>query len=219
MDNFNISLNILNYFSLFIACFGFYHWKWLAIHFRIYVLLRLTTFAFNLINELLIANAANPNHVSLFSSMTELILTFLIFYLVLKDGLMKQSVMVVLASIILFDISFWIYDGGQSKSIFIIAVNASFLLVLCLYYLYQLLVIDNLQVRTLPMFWVTSGLLIKISGALILYITNDYLYAILKEDLINMWTFRNILAIAAFGFTLFGVWLEAKQGRLKAFDS
>jgi hypothetical protein len=134
----------------------------------------------------------------------------------LRKPTLKWPFIILVGCLLLFDIYFWIYDGARSKSIFILAINSGALLCLCLYHFYELIKNPVTHVMDIPMFWISTGLIISLSVSVILYATNHYLYPILKDDLIDLWSFRNYLTVGSYGFFLYALWLEVKTNSARA---
>ena len=65
---------------------------------------------------------------------------------------------------------------------------------LSLTYFYTLIrKMPSVHVQRVPMFWISSGLLIYSSGTLILFIISNYLIYVLRKDLLEYWVFHNLL--------------------------
>lgn len=213
---FIISITLLNYLGLLIGLLGAYNWKKLSKPFRFFSLHWIIIFLSEVIKGALMGRGFNSNHIGLVNSLTGLILFFLIYFLALRKPSLKWPFIILVSCILLFDISFWIYDGARSKSIFILAINSGALLCLCLYHFYELIKTPITHVLNIPMFWISTGLIISLSASVILYASNHYLYPILKDDLIDLWSFRNYLSAGCYGFFLYALWLEVKTNSAQA---
>ncbi|MCB0493673.1 MAG: hypothetical protein KDC93_14800, partial [Cyclobacteriaceae bacterium] len=201
----------IKYMGLLIGVLGLYNWKKLSQPIRIFSLYWIVIFLNEVISGILMDRGLNLNHIGLVNSLEQLILFFFIYFLAMRKPTLKWSFVILVSCLLLFDISFWIYDGARSKSIFILAINSGALLCLCLYHFYQLIKTPVTNVLNIPMFWISTGLIISLSVSVILYAANHYLYPILKDDLIDLWSFRNYLTFGSYGFFLYAIWLDVKM--------
>lgn len=208
---FLISVTLLTYLGLLIGVLGLYNWKKLSQPFRFFSVLWILTSLNEIVRDILMSRGINPNHTGIINSLMKLVLFFFIYFLAFQKPALKWPFIILMACLLLFEISFWVYDGAQSKSIFILAVNSAALLSLCLYHFYELIKNPVTHVLNIPMFWISTGLIISMSASVILYATNHYLYPILKDDLIDLWSFRNYLTVGSYGFFLYALWLEVKM--------
>lgn len=213
---FLISDSLLTYLGLLVGVLGLYNWKKLSQPFRFFSVLWILTSLNEIVRDILMSRGINPNHIGIINSLMEFVLFFFIYFLALQKPALKWPFIILVGCILLFDISFWVYDGAQSKSIFILAVNSAALLSLCLYHFYELIKNPVAHVLDIPMFWISTGLIISLSASVILYATNHYLYPILKDNLIHLWSFRNYVSAVCYGLFLYALWLEVKTSSTRA---
>lgn len=101
----------------------------------------------------------------------------------------------------------------QKLSIASYSKFASSFIIISLLIFYFKKLIDELPtayLHRLPMFWISSALLIYSSGALFLYAFTDYLVHVLKDDLVLYWSFHNLLFIVQDLFIIVAIMCEWK---------
>jgi hypothetical protein len=67
------------------------------------------------------------------------------------------------------------------------------------------------QLHTMPLFWIVSGFFFSYSGKLVVFTTTHYLVTYIKDNLIFVWSFHNLLSIIANLLIAYGTWLNLKQ--------
>ncbi len=71
-----------------------------------------------------------------------------------------------------------------------------------------------LEIQRLRMFWINTAILIYFSGNLFLFIFNDYLVSVLKNNLEVYWSFHNLLNIAKNLLFAIGLWQNLRIPKL-----
>lgn len=146
----------------------------------------------------------------------ELILLFLWFRDLLKGVLDERVVYGTGAAILVFAlINLFAIQGVHGINSYTRVPLGTMLIIFCLLYFYKLLRdIPKRSVQQLPMFWIVIGLLTYYAGSFFVMIFTDYMVNVLKDNLVNPWTFHNFLGILRNSFFAFALWLNRRTHTL-----
>lgn len=85
-------------------------------------------------------------------------------------------------------------------------------IVYCVAYFYRLLIdLPEQHLQRVPMFWISTGLLVQNAGALFLYLFTAYLTKFFFNDVLIYWTFHNLLQIFELILIIVGVSVDLKN--------
>jgi len=136
--------------------------------------------------------------------------------LIFEKPSLKKPFLIVGIGLTLLGIGNWIFSEGQSNALYTNAIDTAALLGLCVYYFYHVLTTESdVNILSAPLFWINTGLLIYLSGSLLLFLSADYIIRVLRDDFALFLTVHNFLGVLANGLFLYGIWLGAKQRGLK----
>lgn len=92
------------------------------------------------------------------------------------------------------------------------ALSNAILTVLAIHYFFSLLRdMPTQKLLNYPMFWIAASVLIFSAGSFFIYLITEYLVVVVQNDLVYVWTFRNILRIITFLMIAWGIWKENPQ--------
>jgi len=85
-------------------------------------------------------------------------------------------------------------------------------IVYCVVYFYRLLTdLPEQHLQRVPMFWISTGLLVQSAGAFFLYLFTAYLTKFFFNDVLIYWTFHNLLQILELVVIIIGVSVDLKN--------
>lgn len=215
MNFFLLSMDALLYSSLLVAIVGLIYWRWLPKFLQVFTVLKIVSFLCDIGGRTLTSIGISVNHATIFWQLVQLVLLLWFYYLVFKKPRVKKPFLIIGISLTLAGIANWIINGAQSQALFLNAFNVAILLGLCVYYFYHVLKTESeVNILSAPLFWINTGLLIYLSGSLLLFLSADYIIRVLQDDFALFLTVHNFLGVIANGLFFYGIWLAAKQGRL-----
>jgi hypothetical protein len=205
----------LLYSSLLVAIVGLIYWRWLPNFLRLLTVLKIVSFLSDVAGRTLTSFGISVNHASIFYGLAQLSILLWFYYLIFEKPSLKKPFLIVGIGLTLMGIGNWIFSEGQSNALYTNAIDTAALLGLCVYYFYQVLTSESeVNILSTPLFWINTGLLIYLSGSLLLFLSADYIIRVLRDDFALFLTVHNFLGVIANGLFFYGIWLGAKQGRL-----
>ena len=85
-------------------------------------------------------------------------------------------------------------------------------IIYCVVYFYRLLIeLPEQHLQRVPMFWISTGLLVQSAGAFFLYLFTAYLTKFFFNDVLIYWTFHNLLQILELILIIIGVSVDLKN--------
>lgn len=213
----NVAAYSLLFSSLLVAVIGIFYWKALLKFLQVFTILKIVSFSIDGLNKILRLYAGiSPNHLNILYTLLQLLLLFWFYYLIFKKPSLKKPFLIVGIGLTLMGIGNWIFSEGQSNALYTNAIDTAVLLGLCVYYFYNVLKTESeVNILSAPLFWINTGLLIYLSGSLLLFLSADYIIRVLKDDFALFLTVHNFLGVIANGLFFYGIWLGARQGRLR----
>lgn len=212
----DVSSYLLLFSSLIVAAIGIFYWNRLEKFLQVFTVLKIVSFLCDSSSKVLLVFAGiNPNHISIFYGIAQLLILFWFYYLIFEKPSLKKPFLIVGIGLTLMGIGNWIFSEGQSNAMYTAAIDTSVLLGLSVYYFYHVLKTEGeINILSTPLFWINTGLLIYLSGSLLLFLSADYIIRVLQDDFALFLTVHNFLGVIANGLFFYGIWLGAKQGRL-----
>ncbi|HCM76248.1 MAG TPA: hypothetical protein DIS90_07690 [Cytophagales bacterium] len=214
-------LDVSSYFllisSLIVAAVGIFYWNRLEKFLQVFTVLKIASFLCDGSSKVLLVFAGvNPNHISIFYGLAQLLLLFWFYYLIFEKPSLKKPFLIVGIGLTLLGIGNWIFSEGQSNALYTNAIDTAALLGLCVYYFYKMLKTESeVNILSAPLFWINTGLLIYLSGTLLLFLSADYIIRVLKDDFALFLTIHNFLGVIANGLFFYGIWLGVKPSKNK----
>jgi len=214
-------LDVSSYFllisSLIVAAVGIFYWNRLEKFLQVFTVLKIASFLCDGSSKVLLVFAGvNPNHISIFYGLAQLLLLFWFYYLIFEKPSLKKPFLIVGIGLTLLGIGNWIFSEGQSNALYTNAIDTAALLGLCVYYFYKMLKTESeVNILSAPLFWINTGLLIYLSGTLLLFLSADYIIRVLKDDFALALTIHNFLGVIANGLFFYGIWLGVKPSKNK----
>lgn len=183
---------------------------WLAIVFLFSFLCDLASFIIVFLDE---QPRINPNIVSQFGYHTiAVIFESAMFYWLIKWRGLKPVIVVICIGYVLFAIVNFLFLQKTSFTSFTSACHSLIVLFYSVLFYYKLLKdLPAQQVQSLPEFWIVSGFFFSFAGKLVVYTVTHFLLIYLKDNMIMIWTFHNLLSIFGNGLSGYGVWLHYRH--------
>jgi hypothetical protein len=100
---------------------------------------------------------------------------------------------------------------GKNINSYSATLLSLFILALSIVYFYKLLKeLPASRIQDIPLFWIISAFFFTHAGKLVFNIVTSYMTTILKDNLLVLWTFHNILTMIGIVAVTKGVWLQVR---------
>lgn len=142
-------------------------------------------------------------------------ISFLIICRIYHLQFQKRHTWTFLVVVILFMI-FWYVNIFFVQKMYFNSYTASIsnfiVIICCVVYFYQLLTeLPARHLQRVPMFWISTGLLVQSAGSFFLYLFAAYLTRFFFNDALLYWTFHNLLQILELILIIIGVSVDLKN--------
>ena len=91
-------------------------------------------------------------------------------------------------------------------------MESAFILCFAIAWFYKVFVNGKiLRLEKHPIFWINAAVLVYFSGAFLLFISNNFLVGIAKQDFFQAWTLHALFLIIHYLFITIGIWLIKRK--------
>jgi hypothetical protein len=205
--------NIQGILPLIISLMALYHWNKRSLVVKrtsIYLFLfGLSHLLIILLFVILRINHTN-NSIATFFAIIELPLLLSVFALANPSQSYDKTLKIIAVCFVFFAIlNFLFLQPLRMINSNTFALSNAILTVLAIHYFFSLLRdMPTQRLLNYPMFWIASSVLIFSAGSFFIYLVTEYLVVVVQNDLLYVWTFRNILRIITFLMIAWGIWKE-----------
>jgi hypothetical protein len=153
------------------------------------------------------------NIIATFFAIVELLLLLRVFALASPSQFYGKSLKIIAVCFCLLAVlNFLFLQPLQMINSNTLLLSNAILTVLAIHYFFSLLRdMPTQKLLNYPMFWIASSVLIFSAGSFFIYLITEYLVVVVQNDLLYVWTFRNILRIITFLMIAWGIWKENPQ--------
>jgi hypothetical protein len=196
-----------------VTSFRFQKFQWLIV---CYVL----AFATEVVSLGLFYLKLNPNYPSTLYMVFSTIPISYFFYYAIGWKKLKSPLIVFNVFFFLFALIVAIFIQKFSPNYYTITVQNISIILFCIVYYYSLL--HDLTVakpHSDPIFLIVCGWFVTYSGKLVIAATGQYLYAILKDNMLVMWVIFNALTIIGNLIAVFGAYRQWRITKNLSYDA
>lgn len=133
----------------------------------------------------------------------ELLTLLSVYYFAFKSDLIKKGIIIFTLNYMVFYISQYTNQLASLNST--PEATRDFTLIICSL-LYFSVLVKEVSVKPLPMFWINAAVLFFFSCTFMLSLSVSYIAEVLREDFSIFWAFRNFLRVVFCFFICFGIW-------------
>lgn len=200
-----------------VTLFGITQFRVLSHPLKVFVVIRILSSLADLSGLVLVkVFTKNPNAAGIIYTILATSLFFLFFYLSIKKEKLKYPFILAASFLSGFMIMNWGFIQKTENNSYSYALHSIVILTLGLIYFYSLMKdLPNSNLLGSSLFWIMGGIVIYGAGGLFMWIMTDYLVHVVGDNLVGYWSFHNILAITSNIFFFVGIWLGAKEGKMR----
>lgn len=166
---------------------------------------------------ILYQNRTNNMYLLHIYTVLEYALWSIFYYQLFEKKVAKKIIVSMLLLFVIFSITNTIYwQSLEMFNSYSRSVESAFLLCFAIAWFYKVFVDSKIiKLESHPVFWINSGVLVYFSGSFLLFITNNFLVHISRQQFFEAWALHGLFLIIHYLFIAIGIWLITykKQGR------
>jgi len=131
------------------------------------------------------------------AAILEYLIYFYLFYTEFTEKAFKRATMAMLAAVCVVYLADIIFINGiKGNNVYTSSIGAISITVLSLVYFYQLMIkTEHTSLTSVPMFWISTGLIFYYAGTTVLYGFADHYEALPAEQRAFLWRINSVLNI------------------------
>ncbi len=210
LSNIDIYAQQLGSFLIAVLAFLYFSKRETAIH--VLGLYGLNSVFFEILN---LSSNPKTNIVGDIYTLTEVLILLYFFYVLFRSPSLRKIILVlVIMYCVLYCVIIFVDWEGSFSAIRmlrdLVIISSSLL-----YFFNLMRDLPTTEITRYPMFWVVAAFIFFFAGTFILSLSRDYLVAVLKDDLLLLWTARNFFRFFFCLVVSYGLWLDLRLVKMK----
>ncbi|AXG71035.1 hypothetical protein KORDIASMS9_03290 [Kordia sp. SMS9] len=162
-------------------------------------------------------NGANNMYLLHIYTVLEYALWSLFYYQLFESAMAKKINIGLLVVFVTFSILNSIYwQPLEMYNSYSRSVEGTFLLCMAIAWFYKVFVNGKIvRLEAHPIFWINAGVLVYFSGSFLLFISNNFLMELTRQEFFEAWALHGLFLIIHYLFISIGIWLIKHKKELR----